>query len=182
MFFVVILRICWCCCKTAKMQHVLSENLVFWGAGPSFAHHFCKLCEALFVLPSRKHFFCDFCRFGSPKGSLFKCVFAVFADFHEKERAEIEAWKMHICCFNFALIWRGRRQWALLSSYADSANLHLDSITPCPPFGGAANLKASPLPPAPLLTAAGWLAGWLALQYSDQLDGLLACWVFAILF
>ena len=29
----------------------------------------------------------------------------------------------------------------MLSSYADSANLPLDSITPCSPFGGAANLK-----------------------------------------
>ena len=51
-----------------------------------------------------------------------------------------------------------------------------DFITPCSPFGGAANLKASPLPPAPgsgwLLAgvlAAGWLlAGWLA-----------GCWLLA---
>jgi hypothetical protein len=43
--FVVILQLCWCCCKTAKMKHLLSENLVFRGAGPSFAHHFLKLFE-----------------------------------------------------------------------------------------------------------------------------------------
>ncbi len=32
----------------------------------------------------------------------------------------------------------------------------------------------------PLLTAAGWLASWLALQCSNRLDGLLACCVFAV--
>ena len=47
------------------------------------------------------------------------------------------------------------------------------SARPATSDRGAADLKASPLPPAPLLTAAGWLAGRLALQYSDRLDGLL---------
>ena len=43
-------------------------------------------------------------------------------------------------------------------------------------------LRLRPCRRPPLLTAAGWLASLLALQYSDRLDGLLACWVFAVLF
>ena len=44
--------------------------------------------------------------------------------------------------------------------------------------------KASPLRPFPLLTAAGccMFVGLLALQYSDRLDGLLACWTLAVWF
>ena len=66
---------------------------------------------------------------------------------------------------------RGRRQRGGLPEASDSENLETDSTRPAPPEGGAANLKASPLPPAPLLTAAGWLASWMALQYSDRFDG-----------
>ena len=66
---------------------------------------------------------------------------------------------------------RGRRQGRGLPEASESENLKTDSTRPAPPEGGAANLKASPLPPAPLLTAAGWLASWMALQYSDRFDG-----------
>ena len=73
----VILRICWCCCKNAKRKPC------FGSVGPSFLQHFRKLCEAFFGVVVKK------------------------------------------------------------SSYADSANLPMDSITPCSPFGGAASLQAA---------------------------------------
>ena len=62
---------------------------------------------------------------------------------------------------------RGRRQGRGLPEASESENLETDSTRPAPPEGGAANLKASPLPPAPLLTAAGRIASWLVLQYSE---------------
>ena len=40
-------------------------------------------------------------------------------------------------------------------------------------------LKASLSPPAPLTVAGLLVVGLLALQYSDRLDGLLVCWIFA---
>ena len=41
------------------------------------------------------------------------------------------------------------------------------------------NLKASPLPPAPLAVAGFLIAGVVALEYSNRFGGLMACWVFA---
>ena len=66
--FCVILQLCWCCCKTAKMQHILSENLVFRGAGPSFSQHFRNLFEAFFGVAVKVAFWDMFCRFGHPRG------------------------------------------------------------------------------------------------------------------
>ena len=66
-----------------------------------------------------------------------------------------------------------QRQGRGLRDYAESAKWWLYSITPCSPFGGAANLIASPLPIAPLMAAGLLAAGLLALQYSARFDGML---------
>ena len=48
--------------------------------------------------------------------------------------------------------WRGRRQGRGPSRLRICRIFIKGPITPCSPFGGAANLKASPLPPAPSVT------------------------------
>ena len=74
---------------------------------------------------------------------------------------------------------RGWRQGVVLAELSRFCReLWVAPITPCPPCGGAANLKTSPLPPAPLAVA-GFLVAW---QYSDRFAGLLVCWVFAVCF
>ena len=134
-------------CKNATL---LLRNACFQGCWAVPCTSFSQTFRRFFCVAVKISFLCDFCRFGPPKGSLFKPIFADFADF---------AWKR--ACWNWglkndavlALICKGRRQRRGLSSYADSAELAMDFITPCSPFGGAANLKASPLPPAPLSTS-----------------------------
>ena len=69
------------------MPHISSENLVFGGAGPSFAHHFRKLFEAFFGVAVKVAFLSNFCRFGPPAGSLFELILTDFADFAGKKES-----------------------------------------------------------------------------------------------
>ena len=80
-YFGVILQLCWCCCKTAKMKHLISENLVFWSAGLFCFHHFRKLFEVFFGVAVKVTFLCDFGRFGPPKGTLFVSILPEITDF-----------------------------------------------------------------------------------------------------
>ena len=90
----VILCICWCYFKIiAKMQHVLTENLVLGVLGRHFCSIFAKPFGAFFGVAVKGQFWNNFCRFRSPKGSLFEFISQNLQILHAKKRVEIEARK-----------------------------------------------------------------------------------------
>ena len=116
--------------------------------------HFCMIFDMLFMFFLRVLSEWEFCTiladFEPQLELLWEPFFKQVADFEGKVGAENEVRTNT----KFFLFWgRGRRQWRGPWKHANLQKSEQKSNTPCSPCGGAANPKASPLPPAPLVIA-----------------------------
>ena len=119
---------------------------------------------------SREAFFCDFKRFGlsfgDPRGSILEAKMNLFSG------SAFQA--------DFEVKWggaggRGGAHLGTLARSESGSELGLNFIPsrPAPPSGGAANLKASPLPPAPCQPVT---ADWLTAEMGHFLYLKLSFW------
>jgi hypothetical protein len=116
------------------MHHFRSENIVFGGAGPSFLQHFRKLSEVFVVLQSRLHFRVIFADLGLQRGFCSSYLFQNLQILHATKRVEIEVQKR--MTFGRRVSIRGGACLAMQILQ----NMPMDFITPCSPFGVAANI------------------------------------------
>ena len=73
------------CCKSVKLQPLLSETPVFKEARPPLLHTFCYFFACIFRHAARRPFFADFLRFWPPTGVPLGGTFRIFCRFGLKK-------------------------------------------------------------------------------------------------
>ena len=83
------------CCKSVKLQPLLSETPVFKGARPPLLHTFRYFFACVFRHAARTAFFADFLRFEAPNGIPWGVTFRIFCRFCLKKgvlKSRLEKW------------------------------------------------------------------------------------------